>query len=288
MTSLSDGSRFADAKAGIFAATPWKDIPRRALGRAVAVPNMLSPMERRLYLWLAEHWAKGDGAIVDLGCFAGGSTACLAEGVRRAGQDRPVVAFDRFTVSEDLKASLLYPAGVPTFEGADLLPVAGRLLEPWRGRIVLKQGEIEDATWSGGPIEVLTIDAAKTARAADRIAETFFPWLVPGRSVVVQQDYLHWKVPWIAAQMEWMGACFVPLAQCRRDTVVFLCTSRPTAADLAGARVTRRRDRELIEAIGAASSRLAPLGIARRISALAGSVARNPNMRRAKDMRNRP
>lgn len=173
----------------------------------VGVPTVLSPDERRLYFWLARDWACGAGALVDLGCFVGGSTALLAEGQRRAGRAAPVHGHDAFTVSERFKAQFLYPAGVPAFAGADMLPVARQLLHPWAGTVRLHPGRIEDQVRDGVPIEIRAMDASNTAGTADAMAAAFLPALVPGRGIVIQQDFLHWRQPWVAAQMALLGDC---------------------------------------------------------------------------------
>lgn len=249
---------------------------------------MLSRKERKLYLWLAEHWAQGGGAIVDLGCFTGGSTAYLAEGCRRAGRHQPIHAYDRFRASDDVKRLILYPAGIPEFTGTNILPLAEYLLRHWAPDITLHPGEIEDQVWPGDPIEILTIDAAKTAASADRMAETFFPSLVPGHSVVVQQDFLHWKVPWIPVQMERMADWFTPVAVCPRDTVVYRCERRIDATALKAGRVTGLRDRELLDGLTRARARFRRWGVEDRLVDMTRAVALNPHKRRAKDFVNRP
>ncbi len=272
----------------VFDARPWAALTDADLGAAAAVPSMLSPGERRFYLWLAEHWATGAGAIVDLGCYVGGSTAYLAEGLRRAGRAQPIHAYDRFRTSEALKRDFLYPVGIAPFSGEDIGALAAGLLAPWQPGIALHPGEIAEASWGGEPIEILAIDAAKTAADADAMAEIFFPHLIPGRSIVVQQDYLHWKAPWIPLQMEGMADCFAPLAFCPRDTVAFLCTAPVDAAARAAGRARGRRDREVQAALAAAAARLAPLGLGARLEKTAEGLRRNPHKRRAKDFTHKP
>ena len=285
MTALQDPSL---AIPRLFAETPWRRVPKSAFGPADAVPTMLSPMERKFYLWLAEHWAAGVGAIVDLGSFVGGSTACLAQGRARAGGRQPVHAFDRFRASEGVKENLLYPAGLARFDGTDILDLSRDLLSPFTPPVIPHKGEIEDQAWSDGPIEILCIDAAKTAASADRIAEIFFPHLMPGRSVVVQQDFLHWKVPWVPAQMEWLSAFFRPVAVVPRDTVAYLCTARPSADALRAAKVSDRADHALHAALLGASARLAPWEVGARLEAQIRAVELNPGAREAKRFRVRP
>ncbi len=264
-----------------FAGAPWQAVRWRRFGPSRKVPTMLSREERRLYWWLTGVWAKGRGAAVDLGCFVGGSTARLAQGAAHAGHGRTVHAFDRFTADDRAKAAVLYPAGIAPFAGDDLLPLARTLLAPWADRVVLHPGPIEETGWTGEPIEVLAIDAAKTAATADAIARDFFPHLVSGGSVVVQQDFLHDAQPWIAVQMERLARHFEPVAFVPRDSVVFLTRSAPTRADIAAAPVAGLDDAALAHWLGRAEERFAPLGLGPRIRALAAALDRAPGARAA-------
>jgi len=263
------------------AARPWARLLERALGGARRVPTMLSAEEQKLYFWLAAFWAEGRGATVDLGCFAGGSTARLAEGHRVAGRATPVHAFDRFTAGEDVKRAILYAQGVAPFEGADILPLARSLLAPWAESVVLHRGEIERIGWDGGPIEILVMDASKTAETGDAMAEAFFPHLIPGASLVVAQDFLHWAQPWVPAQMEGLREWFRPLAHAPRDTMVFLCERVPDARALDAARVSALGDAALDARLAATEARLAEWGLGPRIAEMRQALAANPGERRA-------
>ncbi|TDX29702.1 hypothetical protein EV657_108124 [Rhodovulum visakhapatnamense] len=216
---------------------------------------MLSRAEQAFYFWLARDWARDAGAIVDLGCFAGGSTARLAEGRRQAGHCRPVLACDRFTAPPEVRAQVLYAADIAPFEGTDLLALVRRLLA--RRPVTLVPDEIRSAVRPGGPIEILTIDAVKAIDTADAIAGTFFPALLPGGAVVVQQDRFHWRQPWIAVQMEALAGCFAPLTAGPGTTAAFLCLRPPTPNDLARAACHGTRDAELACGLTAARARFA-------------------------------
>src|ERR671930_1808243 len=78
---------------------PWRDVTLSP--DAVGIPTMLSKAERRLLYSLARDCASGDGAIVDAGCFLGGSTAALLAGVRDRPEPwtgPPVKSYDLFRV----------------------------------------------------------------------------------------------------------------------------------------------------------------------------------------------
>ena len=263
------------------AARPWTRLLARTLGGARAVPTMLSGEEQKLYYWLAAFWAEGAGEIVDLGCFAGGSTARLAEGRAAAGHAGGVHAFDRFTADARAKAAVLYPAGVAPFEGADILPLAQALLAPWAPAVTFHRGEIDRMGWAGGPIELLVMDASKTAASGDAMAATFFPHLMAGASLVVQQDCLHWAQPWVPAQMARLAGCFRPVAHAPRDTVVFLCERVPRPDEIAQARIAGSDDAAIDADLAAARARLAPLGLGARIDDSRAALAANPGKRRA-------
>lgn len=262
----------------VFKGDPWRGLPAEALDRARAVPTMLTPAEARLYHWIGRH-ARGQGATVDLGAFAGGSAARLLSGLERCGQDYHLHAYDRFTASPQTRARHLTPAGVAPSDDPDILPLVQAHLAPWADRVTLVRGDIRDQRWTGGPVEILAVDAGKTPDLADHIAAEFFPALIPGGSVVIQQDFLHASLPWLAVQMQALAAQFRPLAFAPADTVVFLCTARPGPADLARARTEGLSDAELIAGLRAAADWLAPLVPRARFDAMARKLRANPGVR---------
>jgi hypothetical protein len=52
------------------------------------------------------------------------------------------------------------------------------------------EGDLLANGWSGDPIELLFVDFSKTWALNDFIVKEFFPSLIAGRSVVVQQDFV--------------------------------------------------------------------------------------------------
>ena len=263
----------------IFAHAPWAHVTKPALAATTAVPTMLSLQEQQFYYWLTAVWARGDGAVVDLGCCVGGSTARLAAGATDRGLHSRIAAFDRFTAGESLKESLLYANGIDRFDGNDILPLAQDLLSPWGDRIDLFPGEIEDNQWDGGPVEVLVIDSAKTAGSLDAHSALFYPHLIPGQSIVVHQDFLHWSQAWLAAQMELMADYFTPLACVPRSTVAFLCTATPDDNALAIGATADLTDADLQALIAASRTRMARFDCDDRFQAMADGLAANPGER---------
>lgn len=228
-----------------FAAHPWRAVTAADLGPAAAVPTMLTPEEGLLYHWLGRR-VSGDGAVVDLGAYAGGSAARLLSGLALSGRTCHLHAYDRFRSSRAFWARFLPDEPLPEADDADLLPVVRRHLAPWEGRVTLHVGDIGGMRWTGGPVEILSVDAAKGSAMADHIADQFFPALVPGRSIVIQQDYLMAVQPWLCAQMVALRDRFLPLAHVPKVGLVFLCTAPVTAAAVAAARVDTLTDGKLM------------------------------------------
>jgi hypothetical protein len=236
-----------------FAARPWKAVTETELGAAARVPTMLTPEEGQFYHWLGRR-VQGDGATVDLGAYAGGSAALLLSGLASSGEAFHVHSYDRFRSSRAFWARFMPDEPLPETDDADLLPVVRRHLAPWADHVTLHVGDIGEQRWTGGPIEILSVDAAKGAVMADHIAAEFFPALVPGRSILVQQDYLMAVQPWLCAQMVGMRDLFLPLAHLPKVGLAFLCLAPVTTEALAAARVDSLTDGKLMQRVREAAA----------------------------------
>jgi hypothetical protein len=200
---------------------PWRDVtlPRDAVG----IPTMLSKSERRLLYSLARDYGGRDGAIVDAGCFLGGSTAALLAGVRDRAEPpaMPVESYDLFRIEEFT---------IPKFFADDR---SARVGESFRARYdrhlarfdvphVVHEGDITRIGWSGERIDVLFLDVLKSWEINDAVLRDFFPSLVPGCSVIVQQDYGWGDTPWIPITVELMRDSLVLVDWMEWGTHVFL------------------------------------------------------------------
>jgi len=182
---------------------PWRDVTLPP--DAVGIPTMLSKAERRLLYGLARDFATDEGAIVDAGCFLGGSTAALLAGVR----DRPaawtgpaVESYDLFRVEAFTVPKFFANADVRV--GDSFRPLYEENVSRFDVPHVVHEGDITELGWSGGPIDVLFLDLLKSWEINDAVLRDFFPSLVPGRSVIVHQDYGWGDVPWIPISVELM------------------------------------------------------------------------------------
>jgi len=168
---------------------------------------MLSKAERKLLYALARDYAGDDAAIVDAGCFLGGPPAALLAGLR----DRPEPWHGPPVASYDLFRVEAYT--IPKFFADDpSLRVGDSFRErfdvnvaPFDVPHVVHEGDITKLGWSGGPIDVLFLDVLKTWEVNDAVLLDFFPSLVPGRSLIIHQDYGSGWLPWIPIGVELMG-----------------------------------------------------------------------------------
>jgi hypothetical protein len=171
------------------------------------VPTMLSHNERNLLYYLARDYFRGAGKIVDAGCFLGGSTVPLAVGLRDSGRQYPSPVIHTYDL-------FLLDAYMKQFVDGDRKPGDScrkefdRYTQPYREFVQVHHGDIQQIGWCGEPIEILFLDVLKSWRTNDSVVANFFPSLIPGRSVVIQQDYVHEFTPWIHITMEYLADFF--------------------------------------------------------------------------------
>jgi hypothetical protein len=161
-----------------------------SLASVPEVPAMTTPAERQLFYWLTRHrfTGAGAGAVVELGCWLGAGTAALAAGLRDQGSSARVVAVDRFRWNARHHPQM-FDAGLADGEDFEpLLRAHTRELEPW---IETVRADLAEFRWDRGPIEILVVDAPKRRADVERFLEVFGPSLIPGRSLIAFQDYLH-------------------------------------------------------------------------------------------------
>jgi hypothetical protein len=167
----------------------------------MAVPSMLAYEERALLHWAAREGFGAQGAIVDAGCFLGGSTLPLGFGLQRAGKRHTRIhTYDLFAVGAEWE-SIYFPDDFPFAVGAGTLDLYKRHIAPIRELVEIHHGDVRGFRWHGEPIATLFLDIAKSWDVHDHMLEQFFPSLVPG-SLVVQQDLVHFGHPWCAIAME--------------------------------------------------------------------------------------
>lgn len=203
---------------------------RRRIGRAT--PPRRWPRsdctrdELQLLCYLAEHEFTGEGEIWDVGCGNGGSTFCLCEGLRsnprEQARDARVHAVDRFESSADSHWS---GATVATFAAN----TAG-----CEDRVVVHSTDITCFRWPGPPppLEILFIDVAKEEHLFTAVVRSFFQSFLPGRSIVVHQDFGRPRLSWLHYS-SMMLLPYMRIIAIVDDSLVLRVDRQPDAAVLA-------------------------------------------------------
>ena len=205
------------------------NIPKEAL----AVPSMMSVAERRFLYGLASKYYAGAGVIVDAGIFLGASTTCFGEGLRQspylesaiASWQRPIVSFERGIVTPTMPAFFKR-----NFLDIDLKPgnsfaeLVRTNIQPVARLVDLRIGDIQETGKIEQPIEILFLDVLKLPAINKFVVENYYPQLIPGQSIVIQQDYFYDLLPYIKTYQEYFADYFTYLGEIG-STAAFLCTA---------------------------------------------------------------
>ena len=181
----------------LFRSKHWREL--RALKKKKQF-GMTSLGEQHWLRTYAARRYRGDGAIVDLGCFLGATTIALAQGLalNPKAKRKRIDAYDLFLWNEVFEKWSKGREVEGAFTvGGSFLPEFLKRTEPWRDYIVVHQEDLSQTRWDDGPIEFLFVDAMKSPATATAIASTFFPFLIPGRSYLAHQDFPHAYTPWV-------------------------------------------------------------------------------------------
>ena len=185
--------------------------------KATAVPSMMWIHEKSLLYWLAQDYFKGRGVICDCGLFLGASTRCFGEGLRDnpnlttilASRALPIRSYERGIVNPTmLKYFTRHEIGLQLNAGDSFAPILRHFIEPVADLVDLHVGDILEEPVVAEPIEILFLDVLKSPAIADFIVRSYFPKLIPGVSIVVQQDYFMPELPFIKVLQEHFRARF--------------------------------------------------------------------------------
>lgn len=208
----------------LIADKPWRNYE---LSRKYQVPTMLSDQELQLLQWATHHYYSGEGEIVDAGCFLGGSTMALAEGLSMnpAGLDdrHRVHSIDRFTVGEDELHSPYITPFKQIQEAGSFRAAFDENTRPLKSFLKVAETDATHYHWDGRAIEVLFIDISKTAILDRHLIRQFYPRLIPGRSLLIHQDFLWCELPWLTLGMDYFAEYFEILDDLPYATRIFRC-----------------------------------------------------------------
>ncbi len=220
----------------------WHEIKFKYPG----IPTMISEEEIRYLYWLAlTHWT-GEGHVVEMGPWLGGSTICLAAGMRQntSGIDKKLYVFDNFVWQEFMSRRASLPLKVGDLFQAyfqenlkeyrdlmvvykqslpdDLIPsdkdaMAIRTINPDKPQL-LKWEPKE-------PVEILFIDGAKSWDGISFLLKEFSNYLIPGKTLLVCQDYKYWGAYWVSLILEILSDHLELVHNLNSNTVTFRLTT---------------------------------------------------------------
>ena len=168
--------------------------------------SMLTILELAYLYSLGRDHFTGAGQVVDLGPYCGVGTFALASGLESnpRGKGGMIFSYDIFLVEG--YDWFFDPGTVPPTRSA--FPIYFNLLRDYLHRIVPVPGDLLKMKWTGEPVEILFIDIAKSWALNDWVVSETFPCLIPGQSIVVQQDYVHYFEWWLQVVMEYYSDRF--------------------------------------------------------------------------------
>lgn len=152
-----------------------------------AVPGMVTDSECRYLYWLTATQYTGRGAVVEVGTWLGRSTMHLAAGLRDAGHPGALHCYDQYV----WRGNHARAGSLPLKRGDDFMPHFERNVRPVYPGLRATKAAIDAIRWTGGPIEILFLDAPKRLDTMSGALAAFAPALVPGTSRIVFQDFLH-------------------------------------------------------------------------------------------------
>ena len=186
------------------------------------VPAMLTDKDKALYFHVGRHFTFS-GAIIDAGTFVGATSVCLAAGLmdnpdlpKDSNQIKGLIrAYDLFEIGEHhpgnyILAHLKEAYAPRDFSGmTSFQPCYEESTAPYQAMIDIRAGDITGIGYPDRePIEILGSDACKTLAITDFFVREFFTRLIPQRSLVLQQDYIHPYHPYIHLSMARLADCF--------------------------------------------------------------------------------
>ncbi len=200
-----------------------------------AVPTMLAPEEKQYLFWLGRDAWDGTGLLVEIGPWLGGSTVCLASGMRASGRDARahLHTVDNFLWREFMAAR----APLPLPSGESFEPYFRKNLETFRDIVVAHARALPDDAVAESetnaaqvppleglpgsePVSILFIDGAKSWRGMRHLLRVLSGRLQPGKSILVCQDFKYWSACWVPMMMARLEGLVEPVHNVLGGTTV--------------------------------------------------------------------
>lgn len=194
------------------------------------VPSMMSKEEKSFLYGMAKDYYIGEGEIVDAGVFLGGSTVCFGVGLRNNSNQidspnkdtRRIKTYEKASTNPNMVHFFKrHDIDTDILKGESFEPLLRSYIKPIEDLVELTIGDITLASWlQNQKIEILFLDVIKDPKINSHILKTFMPHLIPGRSIVVQQDYFIDRLPYLKVTQEALDPYFDYIGEIR-STALF-------------------------------------------------------------------
>jgi hypothetical protein len=169
---------------------------------ACDTPGMISTEESRYYVWVGRRY-RGVGEAVELGSWLGRSTFFIVTGLSRNRRfaSRRLHVFDDFVWRSSWMDAYL-PGTERPADGSSFRPLFDRFTTGIADRLtVSRQAIVSDhanagvppLAWEGGAVELLYVDCGRTLDVNEAWFRVFSPFFVPGRTLIIMQDWQTYK-----------------------------------------------------------------------------------------------
>jgi predicted O-methyltransferase YrrM len=201
--------------------SPWREAPESPPAR---IPSMITPEEASYLRWLGREYWTGEGDVVEIGPWLGGSTWCLASGMRdcpRRARDARLHAADNFRWR-----SFMTAPGVSLADGESFRPLFEQNLAEFGELIRVHEvrlpdeplGDIEFGApmrdydsglplFSRGlltrPVEIVFVDGAKSWTALAYVLQELTGSL-RADGLLVLQDFKAPHAYWVPMCVAWL------------------------------------------------------------------------------------
>lgn len=188
------------------------------------IPTMLSPQEQYFLYLLAREYYSGEGDIFDGGIFLGGCTNCFARGLSARSNPPQGTVLHTYDIAQVFEGHLSYYQrwGITRQPGDSTADIIKQNIAsmPCNENIRFHHGDILNQAYPER-IEIMFLDICKT-QAVNHGIQKLFSRLLPGKSLIVQQDYIHPWNPYIHATMGYLAEYFEPVGPVWFNSMVFL------------------------------------------------------------------
>lgn len=195
---------------------------------------MMTPREKGLLYWLAKEVYSGEGIIVDAGIFLGASTYAFASGFKENNiinnsartYAKPISSYDIAIWVGSMDRYKDNPAFKELFKdnnisaGNSFEIILQELLSDHLDVVDLRVGDIIQLAETENLVEIVFYDCLKNSERDVAAFNAFCPKFIPGKTIVVQQDYFYQSAPHHKIRQEFLSPFFTYLGHIR-DSAVF-------------------------------------------------------------------